>query len=362
MENNKNNPENIKKNKCIFSNKLSRISINLRRIILSYVPLQHIINSIIFIDKQTQAVVKSQKIINLIFQNYEKFISNIAFQKESLTALKLNIRSLLKQKNTNNSLIDSSNDVYQIAAYFLHKKFNPSPVNLNFRSSYLNFKILSRYFLLNSGLIELNLADNNIGLRQNDLHILLLALGENCFLTQLNLANNNLGESVENIRILSLGLAEIRSLKALNLSENSLAKYEISMKYFCQFMQNKSMLKSLNLAGNNYIGSNELNCQLFCEAIAENKFLNNLNLGRNELAKYEKNIFYLCQALQRNDCITHLYLTENSLGQNPSNAEYFKRALETNMSLNTVSLSYNKFGIFQAEMIKSSNSKIKIII
>jgi hypothetical protein len=202
----------------------------------------------------------------------------------------------------------------------------------------VGLKLLMRMLVINDFLTELDLAQNNLGAKEDAVFFLSSGLKQNKAITILDLSSNLLGQSV-NFSVLLDALKENKYITKLDLSKNKINN-EHFLKINEIFKENK--LKTCFLAYNN-IWENLL-ISLKSTFMQEFKSLIHLDFGHNNGNLHISSYFYIKNFLIFQNTLKILNLEANNLGLCPRKLDLICAGIRKNGMLENIILSKNNFG------------------
>ena len=194
--------------------------------------------------------------------------------------------------------------------------------NNNINNSNKLFKLISQNPLLTS----VNLKSNNI--KNEGVEIIFKNLIIDSKLFYLDLSNNNINN--KGIKIISKYLNENIALSILILDDNNL-EYE-GCKYINKLLCKKNNIIELSLVNTNI----EKGIKLIFEGISKNRMLEKINLSRNNLNNYKKDLISCINYLNMNTTLIKIYLDKNFIDDefiNILNKNMIKNDIITDVSL-----------------------------
>jgi len=246
MNINKNLSTNQEKQKPHKKNKLVVLNFNLKKEILSYLPVVQVINEIFNLNKKISFAVKKKKYFQIIEEQFEELLKISDFE---LTKM-IHMGTILP------SIGETLECTLQIAKYFLFRKFrdyekfeitwkfisendlviipviqDAIKINKKIKSFILNrISIAENYnitknfcecLIANKSITHLDISNCELGIETRNFVFLKDMLAKNNTLKSLFIRNNCIGIYPENIRLLVDGLKANKSIEKLDMSENN---------------------------------------------------------------------------------------------------------------------------------------------
>ena len=293
--------------------------------------------------------------------NYNKFISKMVLQQNSLTPKACNMLFDLLYTNpkleqleiVKNNVNDDS--IKHLANVLMKLPHTRAPINLSLRSN--NFtevgaKYLSDALAANVPVYWLDLRYNE-NIKDRGIEFLAFSLMTNTVLSGLDVIKCGCGEN--SAAAFSDSLVENHSLKTLLLQDELTFNAISSLSLL--FSDPQCSLQAL------YLWHCSLNAQMLeilCHHIRKNKSLNTLALSYNKID--DSGGIYLADMILRNTSITKLQLGANHFS--PTSAGYFGVALTKNKTLQFLDLSRNNLrslGLWPIAISLKNNKTLKNI-
>jgi len=347
-------------------NKFVSLNFNLKNEILIFLPFEFFLEEISKISKSFKYALDNSGLMKILNKNFQGYINQIEINSQSINKIKsefenLNLTDgklneicafLLLHKTLlfGNCLKLSQNKGFAIEILLLiiqHKKlkildFSISNIGENGENGE-NLCLFFHTLLKNKSIKQLSLTRNHIGKASGSFKKFCFEFfAFNCTLEYLDLGVNNIGIDESNMQVFCEALALNKSILQLDISFNYLAaKNRNNLKLFSDFFLKLNNQMQILILDNNSIGSFESDMQYLAEGLKINKALKKINLKFNKIGQNPKDAFYLCEVINNNKSLNSIDLSNNFVGGIEDDIENLCKALLANEALSSINLENN---------------------